>query len=96
MQAEQYSKAVTYSCLESDLELMELGDMTIVEEGGVNLSGGQRTRLCLARAIYAGKPILLLDDPLSSLDLRVAEKIMDNLRKLNKEGITIILAAHHL
>lgn len=96
MRTELYTKAIIYSCLENDLKLMKFGDKTILEEGGLNLSGRQRTRLCLARAIYAEKPILLLDDPLSSLDLRVIENIMNNLKQLNKEGTTIILATHHL
>ena len=55
---------------------MPLGDQSIIEEGAVNFSGGQRSRLCLARVIYSDQPIILLDDPLSSLDSRVIEKIM--------------------
>ncbi len=61
------------------------------------MSGGQRTRICLARAIYANKQILLLDDPLSSLDARVIERIMGNLKRLNvEEGKTVILVTHQI
>lgn len=80
-----YEKSIKYSCFDSDLASMPLGDQSIIEEGAVNLSGGQRTRLCLARVIYSDRPIILLDDPLSSLDARVIEKIMQNLIMLNKD-----------
>lgn len=71
MDIKLYKKAIKYSCLEDDLSLFPLNDMTTLEEGAVNISGGQKTRICLARVIYANKPILLLDDPLSSLDLKI-------------------------
>ena len=83
--------------MDQDIASMPLGDQTIVEEGALNLSGGQRTRICLARVIYADRPILLLDDPLSSLDLRVIHKVVENLSILSKsDGKTIILATHHV
>ena len=86
-----------FSCLDQDIASMALGDQTQVEEGALNLSGGQRTRICLARVIYTDRPILLLDDPLSSLDLRVIHKVVENLSILGKsEGKTIILATHHI
>lgn len=76
---------------------MPLGDQSVIEEGAVNISGGQRTRLCLARVIYSDQPIILLDDPLSSLDARVVEEVMQNLIALNRnEGKTIILASHQI
>ena len=54
------------------------GDMTIVGEKGVTLSGGQKARLALARAIYGDADIYLLDDPISAVDARVAKKIFHN------------------
>ena len=44
------------------------GDLTMVGEKGVVLSGGQKARVCLARALYADADVCLLDDPLSALD----------------------------
>ena len=50
--------------LEKDLELFPFGDKTIVGDRGVSLSGGQRARINLARALYCDADIYLLDDPL--------------------------------
>jgi len=50
----------------------------LVEENGSNLSGGQKARLSLARAVYSDADIYLLDDPFSALDPEVSGKIMKN------------------
>ena len=65
-------------CLVSDFELLVLGDQTIIGEKGVTLSGGQKARVSLARCIYADPDILLLDDPLSAVDSKVARLIFEN------------------
>jgi len=53
------------------------GEDTVVGERGVNISGGQKARICLARAVYSDADIYLLDDPLSAVDPEVAAKIYD-------------------
>ena len=58
-----------------DIAVIWIGDESIVGERGYNLSGGQRRRVSLARALYSKAPILLLDDPLSSLDSHVAATV---------------------
>ena len=52
------------------------GDLTLVGEKGVVLSGGQKARVCLARALYADTDVCLLDDPLSALDSAVGNLVM--------------------
>ena len=60
-----------------DIELFVDGDLTLVGERGVTLSGGQKARVNLARAIYHDADIILLDDPLSAVDAPVARHIFD-------------------
>ncbi len=55
------------------------GDLTVVGERGVTLSGGQKARVGLARAVYRRAGIYLLDDPLSAVDAAVSRHIFDRL-----------------
>lgn len=69
--AERYEKCIDAAALRPDLESLPAGDMQEIGERGINLSGGQRARVALARAAYADADVVLLDDPLSALDSRV-------------------------
>ncbi len=60
----KYQDAVKYSCLQSDLNILINKDETEIGEKGVNLSGGQKARVSLARALYKNSDIYLFDDPL--------------------------------
>ena len=64
-----------------------------VGETGVNLSGGQKQRVNLARALFSGRPYLVLDDPLSAVDTDTEEALMVNLRRLPKG---FMLCSHRL
>jgi ATP-binding cassette subfamily B protein len=66
---------------------------TRIGEQGMSLSGGQRQRVALARAILARPPVLILDDPLSALDVRTEEKVTRALRQV-LAGTTALLVAH--
>jgi ABC-type multidrug transport system fused ATPase/permease subunit len=72
----KYHDALMYSCLTPDLEILVNGDQTMIGEKGVNLSGGQKARISLARAIYSEGDIYLLDDPISAVDVHVGKFIM--------------------
>lgn len=63
------------SQLEKDIKMLSHGIDTTIGERGLNLSGGQKVRISLARAIYSDADIYLLDDPLSAVDPNVANLI---------------------
>ena len=71
----RYVKTILSCCLERDFEIFPKGDLTEIGERGVNLSGGQKARVSLARAVYADRDIILMDDPISALDSNVRKKI---------------------
>ncbi len=58
------------------------------------LSGGQQQRVLLARALCATRKILLMDEPVSGLDPKVTAEMYDLIRRLNQEGVTIIMISH--
>ncbi|KAK4180404.1 hypothetical protein QBC36DRAFT_320206 [Triangularia setosa] len=92
----RYRKVLTACALEKDIELLIDGDQTEVGPKGVTLSGGQRWRTALARALYSRAGILVLDDVLSAVDAHVGRLIVD--KALTGElarGRTRILATHH-
>lgn len=63
-----YDEVLQGCALDKDVELWANGDMTMVEERGINLSGGQKQRIQLARALYSDADVYLLDDPFSAVD----------------------------
>ncbi|MGP9786703.1 ABC transporter ATP-binding protein/permease [Glutamicibacter sp. 287] len=68
---------------------------TVLGEGGATLSGGQAQRLAIARALLAERPILLLDEPTSSLDVQTEAEVLDTLREV-AAGLTVITVTHRL
>lgn len=90
-------KAVIQSCsLERDFGLLSYGDKTIVGERGMSLSGGQKARINLARALYKKSDIYLLDDPLSAVDTRIGKELFVNCVKKFLKEKTVILVTHQL
>ncbi|XP_048587659.1 ATP-binding cassette subfamily C member 4 [Nematostella vectensis] len=72
---EKYGRIIDACALRKDFELFSNGDLTVIGERGVALSGGQRARVSLARAVYADAEIYLIDDTLSALDVRVGKHV---------------------
>lgn len=71
----KYKNTIKICELTRDLEILPNLDETEIGEKGINLSGGQKARISLARAVYADHDLVLLDDPISALDANVKKKI---------------------
>ncbi|KAJ1856297.1 hypothetical protein GGH12_004868 [Coemansia sp. RSA 1822] len=75
---EFYERVIDACALRPDLDMLPAGDMTEIGEKGINLSGGQKARVSLARAVYARADVYLLDDPLAAVDAHVGKHIFTN------------------
>lgn len=71
-------EVVSACSLEHDISALPYGDQTEIGEKGINLSGGQKARVSLARAAYSRSDIILLDDPLSAVDAYVGKTILEH------------------
>lgn len=94
LQPQKYDETIRICQLERDLEILPAGDMTEIGEKGINLSGGQKARVSLARAVYSERPILLMDDPISALDANVRKKIFKKVFLEHFKDKTRILVTH--
>ena len=92
----RYNEVIRVCCLDRDLALFPEGDRTFVGEKGYTLSGGQKARVSLARAVYNEADIYLLDDPLSAVDPQVAHYIFDECIKKFLKNKTVVLVTHQL
>lgn len=86
-------RALEIAEIREDIERMPLNYQTELTSDGSGISGGQRQRLALARALLTDAPVLILDEATSNLDILTEKKIIDNLLELDK---TIIFIAHRL
>ncbi|XP_054643011.1 ATP-binding cassette sub-family C member 4-like isoform X2 [Dunckerocampus dactyliophorus] len=77
LNCQKYSRVLRACALKRDMELLPGGDLTSVGDRGANLSGGQKARVSLARAVYQDADIYLLDDPLSAVDAEVGKHIFE-------------------
>ena len=91
-----YLEIVEACQLEKDFKGFPELDLSRIGEHGATLSGGQRARLALARAVYSRADIYLMDDPLSSLDAKVAKNIFKNvLKRMLSERIVFLVTHKH-
>jgi ABC-type multidrug transport system fused ATPase/permease subunit len=94
---ERYNAVVECCALNPDLNIFEDGDATEIGARGVSLSGGQKARVALARAVYARTKYVLLDDPLSAVDSHTARFLFDRLfRGPLLANRTVVLVTHHV
>lgn len=87
--------ALASAQLLTEVDAMPDGVFTIVGERGVQLSGGQKQRVALGRALLAGPKVLVLDDPLSSVDTRTESAILDAIDEASR-GRTLVLVTHRV
>ncbi|KAK2747506.1 hypothetical protein FQN57_001998 [Myotisia sp. PD_48] len=93
----RYRKVVDACALSEDFRILVDGDLTEIGPRGINLSGGQRWRVSLARALYSRAGILVMDDIFSAVDVHVGRQIFEQaLTGEFGEGRTRILATHHI
>ena len=82
-------------CFIPDLESMDEGVETRVGSDGVRLSGGQQSRIALARALFGKKSVIILDDPFSAVDVKTEKKIIENIKAHYRQSL-ILLVSHRL
>ncbi|XP_049304937.1 ATP-binding cassette sub-family C member 4 isoform X3 [Bactrocera dorsalis] len=96
----RYNEVTKCCALSTDFQQLSNGDKTIVGERGASLSGGQRARISLARAVYKPASIYLLDDPLSAVDAHVGRHLFDKVIGprgcLATEKATRVLITHQV
>ncbi|XP_072935953.1 probable multidrug resistance-associated protein lethal(2)03659 isoform X1 [Epargyreus clarus] len=96
MDRPRYNAVVRRCALDRDFTLFPHGDKTVVGERGVSLSGGQRARISLARAVYKRADIYLLDDPLSAVDAHVGRHLFEACVVGYLRNTTRVLVTHQL
>jgi len=95
MTEEEMRTVCKLACIDEDIERMPQGYDTLIGEGGVNMSGGQRQRLAIARALLRDSPVILFDEATSALDNVTQAQIQTAIDNMSK-GRTVLLIAHRL
>ena len=88
----EIEEACHLACADEFIELMPKKYDTYIEQGGSNVSGGQKQRLCIARALLKKPKILILDDSTSAVDTKTDAKIREGFRSFIPETTKIIIA----
>ena len=94
--SERFQRIIEACSLQKDLRQFPKGDLANIGQRGVSLSGGQRARICLARALYTNADIFLLDDPLSAVDVHVANHVFaECIRGLLSDKCCLLVTHQH-
>ena len=93
--SQEIRQAAMLADIDGNIRDFHLGYQTVLGERGVTISGGQKQRLSIARALMKNAPILILDDSVSAVDTKTEKIILDNLRT-TRQGKTTLLIAHRI
>jgi len=101
---ERYERVLDACCLRPDIQAWPAGDLTEIGERGVTMSGGQKARVSVARAVYANPDVALFDDVLSALDAGTSQRLFGNLFEsisennglLHNSGVVLVTHAVHV
>lgn len=91
-----YEKVINVCCLKKDFKSFANGDLTEIGEKGINLSGGQKARISLARALYSEAELYLLDDPISALDAKIGRKVFNRAIKNFLKDKCVLFITHQI
>ena len=92
---EQVETAARAAAIHGYIESLARGYQALVGEQGVKLSGGQRQRIALARAFLSDRPVLIIDDGLSALDVATEQEVFANIRRLYQDRL-VLLVSHRV
>ncbi|VDP24955.1 unnamed protein product [Heligmosomoides polygyrus] len=93
---EKYRRALEFSALSNDIAQFPHGDAVLVGDRGTSLSGGQKARIALARAIYSDADVFLLDDPLSAVDATVGRYLFEKCICGYLRNKIVVLVTHQI
>ncbi|KAK9690793.1 hypothetical protein RND81_09G154200 [Saponaria officinalis] len=96
MDEERYKTVIKSTALDKDIASFSHGDLTEIGQRGINMSGGQKQRIQLARAVYNGADIYLLDDPFSAVDAHTAATLFHDCVMGALKRKTVILVTHQV
>jgi ATP-binding cassette subfamily B protein len=89
---DEIERVARLASIHDEIASLPRGYQTVIGERGVTLSGGQKQRLALARALLAGKPVLIMDDALSAVDADTERRILDALRSELKKRTAVVIS----
>jgi ATP-binding cassette subfamily B protein len=92
---EEIEAAARAAAIDGDIANFALGYQAVIGERGVKLSGGQRQRLALARALLCDRPLLIIDDALSAIDVETEQQVLRGIRS-RRAGKSVLLISHRV
>ena len=93
---EEIKWACKQACVDEFIENFPEGYDTYLEQGGVNVSGGQKQRVAIARGLAMNPDIMLFDEPTSALDPEMVGDVLNVMKELAEQGMTMIIVTHEM